>query len=403
VHAFSSSTIHRRGFTGVRLTIALPFLLVVVQLLSPQVSSAADDYKSSFQQGFQAIDRKRYNEAAGKMRDAIRQQPAEGGDTVKISGSFFSPYLPHYYLGVALYYLNDCAGALAEWRESERQGVIARTPEAGTLKSLKAKCGSDPLVEKTRTLAEGEMGRARRIDKTLRGLVEGQEGRTSLGANSDFLQRKKQAEDALAVAGVKLEESKAAQDPQGIDAARDLAAQAAQQLQGLSDEATSLISAWRTQQAELKQSATVTPRREPVPRVPNVVPTAPAPIPTSPTADQLLRASPALPATPKPAPVPADERARLRAAANAFFSGEYAATLSTLRHTFSDQRAASQAALFSAAARMAIYWLGGGREKALLAQAQEDVRRCKSLGGTARRSESAFSPRFKAFFEHPYG
>jgi hypothetical protein len=400
VHAFSLSTIHRRGFTGVRLTIALPFLLVVVQLLSPQVLSAADDYKSSFQQGFQAIDRKRYNEAAGKMRDAIRQQPAEGGDTVKISGSFFSPYLPHYYLGVALYYLNDCAGALAEWRESERQGVIARTPEAGILKSLKAKCGSDPLVEKlvekTRALAEGEMGRARRIDKSLRGLVEGQEGRNSLGANSDFLQRKKQAEDALAAAGTKLEESEAAQDLHGIDAAHDLAAQAAQQLQGLSDEATSLISTWRTQQAELKQ------RREPEPRVPNFVPPAPAPVPKSPTADQPPPAPPASPAPHGPAPVAgADELARLRAAANAFFSGEYEATLSALRHTFSDRRAASQAALFAAAARMAIYWLGGGREKALLAQAREDVRRCKHLGGAARPPESAFSPRFIAFFDNP--
>ncbi|HEY6322905.1 MAG TPA: hypothetical protein VJA16_15245 [Thermoanaerobaculia bacterium] len=373
-------------------------MLVVVQLLSPQVSSAADDYKSSFQQGFQAIDRKRYNEAAGKMRDAIRQQPAEGGDTVKISGSFFSPYLPHYYLGVALYYLNDCAGALAEWRESERQGVIARTLEAGILKSLKAKCGSDPLVEKRIALAEGEMGRARRIDETLRGLVEGQEGRTSLGANSDFLQRKKQAEDSLAAAGVKLEESKAAQDPQGIHAARDLAAQAAQQLQGLADEATALISTWRTQQAELTAASK---GHGPGLKPPHVVPPT-ALVPTSPPTAQPAPAPPASPAPHGPATAPGtDDLARLRAAANAFFSGEYAATLSALRHTFSDRRAASQAALFSAAARMAIYWLGGGREKGLLAQAREDVRRCKHLGGAARPPESAFSPRFIAFFDNP--
>jgi len=391
-------------------TITLLLLLAVVQLLSPQVLSAADDYKSSFQQGFQAIDRKRYNEAAGKMRDAIRQQPAEGGDTVKISGSFFSPYLPHYYLGVALYYLNDCAGALAEWRESERQGVIARTPEAGILKSLWAKCGADPLVAKTRALAEGELGKARQLDDTLRGLIEGQDGRNSLGANADFLKRKKQAEDALATAGAKLEESKAAEDLRGLDASHDLAAQAAQQLQGLSEEARSLISTWRTQQAESKRreqelkAANLGPAAAGTKgAVPTPAEKAPASVSTNASkAVQPVPAPPTLPAPPAPALAPGpDELARLRAAAKAFFSGEYEATLSSLRHTFSDRRTASQAALFSGAARMAIYWLGGEREKALLAQAREDVRRCKRLGGAARPPESAFSPRFLAFFDNP--
>lgn len=74
-----------------------------------------------------------------------------------------------------------------------------------------------------------------------------------------------------------------------------------------------------------------------------------------------------------------------------------------VRHRNLDVDRVIKAALFAAAARMATYWLGGGRDPALLARAREDVRRCKrlnrSLRPPIRPQMTAFSPRFIAFFD----
>lgn len=349
---------------------------------------AAADYKDSFQRGFEALGRKRYAEAAGYLRQALRERPSEGGEPIQISGSFFSPYLPHYYLGVALFHSGDCAGAIREWHESERQGAVAGTSEEGTLKALEAQCRG-PLVDKARLGAEGELDNARRVDRTLRGLVDGPEGREALGGAVDFPQRTKKAEDALAAVTKKVEAATTAGDLDGLGAARDQAAQAAQQLGNLTDEAMSLIAAWRGSPAAAKR-----------------VPSGPSP-PPPPAPPPPAQAGGQQPPLPPAAEAPtAPELAALRSAARAFFAGDYPATLVVLDHaSFTNRRAGAQAALFAAAARMATYWLAGGRDPALLARAREDVRRCKRLGRSLRPAirpqVSAFSPRFIAFFDQP--
>lgn len=360
---------------------------------------AAADYKDSFQRGFEALGRKRYAEAAGYLRQALRERPGEGGEPIQISGSFFSPYLPHYYLGVALFHSGDCAGAIKEWHESERQGAVAGTSEEANLRALETQCRG-PLADKARLGAEGELDNARRVDRTLRGLVDGPEGREALGGTGDFLQRTKQAEDALAALARKIEAAKAAADLDGLAAARDQAAQAAQQLSGLTDEAMSLIGAWRGSPAAAKR----VPGGPPPPLPPAQPPSARAGGQPPPPAEASAAEAPAAEATTAEAPAP--EHAALRSAARAFFAGDYPATLLVLDHaSFTSRRAGAQAALFAAAARMATYWLAGGRDPALLARAREDVRRCKRLNRTLRPSirpqATAFSPRFIAFFDQP--
>lgn len=346
---------------------------------------SAADSEESFRRGFQALDRKRYNEAAGHMRDAIRERPVEGGEPVRISGSFFSPYLPHYYLGVALFRNGDCAGALKEWRESEQQKVVAGTSEAGTLKALKGQC-LGPQIEKEKKAAEAELENAHRRDRELRDVMAGPKGREILGGNTGFVQRTRNAEEQLAEADKKLAEGKTKEDPESLAAARDLAVQAARQFQELTDQAASLIAS-----APPPVQIPVTPARpetgpKPVPQTPPPATTTPPPVSTPP---------------PKPADqTPVPERDKLRSAAGAFFAGDYEAALRALRNSsFSEDRIQAQAALFSAASRMALYWLGGGRDAALLAQAQGDVRRCKRLDRRLRLPKTAFSPRFIAFFD----
>jgi len=378
-----------------RATAAL--LLATVSAFFPLKSEAGSE--DSFRRGFQSLDRKRYNEAAGHMRDAIRERSAEGGEPVRISGSFLSPYLPHYYLGVALFRIGDCTGAVKEWRESERQGVIAGTSEAGTLNSLKGQC-LGPLVEKARKAAEEELENAFRLDRSLREVMAGPEGREPVGGNSAFVHRVQIAEKTLAKASAKLAEGKEAEDPDSLSAARDLALLSAQQLRSLNEEATSLVAAARSKPQPQQPPAQIA-AESPAPRPARTEPAAPAPaaVPSR-TLPPLAQPSPA-PAPGKPAEAaPPPELAKLRAAAGAFFSGDYQATLLALRHrSFADGRIAEQAALFSAAAQMSIYWLGGGRDAALLTQAQEEIHRCKRLNRFLRPPRTAFSPRFITFFE----
>ena len=57
-------------------------------------------------------------------------------------------YLPHFYLGYARFERGDCAGALAAWAESERQGVAPRLPEFEV-----ARRGRKTCEERTRASA----------------------------------------------------------------------------------------------------------------------------------------------------------------------------------------------------------------------------------------------------------
>jgi hypothetical protein len=73
--------------------------------------------------------------------------------------------------------------------------------------------------------AAGELANARRVDRALRGLVDGPEGKAALSANPGFLQRTAKAEDALAAAAKRVDAAKTAADLDGMGAARDQGAQ----------------------------------------------------------------------------------------------------------------------------------------------------------------------------------
>ena len=48
--------------------------------------------------------------------------------------------MPHYYLGLALMNLNDCAGALRNWELAEQDGAIQKTSLYDALESGRQKC-----------------------------------------------------------------------------------------------------------------------------------------------------------------------------------------------------------------------------------------------------------------------
>lgn len=85
-------------------------------------------------------------------------------------------------------------------------------------------------------------------------------------------------------------------------------------------------------------------------------------------------------------------------AAEAYFAGDYAATLERLAGVrFAERRAEAEAALFLGAAHHALHLLAGGQGNHLQA-ATEAVARCRSLDPALNPDSLAFSPQFVAFF-----
>jgi hypothetical protein len=114
-------------------------VLVSALLLLGLPGLAAADYRESYRKGREAVDRKRWAEVAERMREALAENPTEG-EKVKLYGVRFEPYLPHFYLGLALVYAGDCAGAVKAFQASEEQGAIRGTPEEPALRQRRKDC-----------------------------------------------------------------------------------------------------------------------------------------------------------------------------------------------------------------------------------------------------------------------
>jgi hypothetical protein len=88
----------------------------------------AQDKDEAFKRGLSARDGRRWQEVANQMRNAIQADSLES--TRKVGGFLGigqTEYLPHFFLGEALFNLNDCAGAIDEWSVSEQQRVVNNT------------------------------------------------------------------------------------------------------------------------------------------------------------------------------------------------------------------------------------------------------------------------------------
>ena len=84
-------------------------------------------------------------------------------------------------------------------------------------------------------------------------------------------------------------------------------------------------------------------------------------------------------------------------AVTAYLHGRYDETAQILAETkFDDRAAAAEAALFRAAARFALYRIGGEKDTALRAQIDADVRQYRSLAPNARPDPRIFPPSFIA-------
>ena len=386
---------------------ALLWGALLVALAAP--AHPEQDYHASFRSGVQAYERKHYKEAVSALRQAAAVHPQEGGEDIKITGAWSQAYIPHFFLGAALYAQGDCPGALREWKESEHQGFPGYgRDELEVVRARKAAC-LGPLLEERSRSADAEVDQAERERQSLLQLESSQAFRDAL-SDPTLLKKERDAVELLGSVRERMRTAKAAQDPDALAQVQDLARQAGATLRAVKEQASD----------RLRLRPVLPPKQEAVPR-PAVVGDGPPPVPVH--EPPVLKPPPSqTPPSPLQRPTPPAvpgagkvdlqgvidrERARraadpLREGVRAYFAGRYAETLRVLATArFSEPRTQAEAALFAAASRMAEYWLGGMRDEQLLAAARGDVLRCKQLDGGLTPDLRVFSPRFISFFASP--
>ena len=104
------------------LRFVLPLLALLGQPHPAQIHVAPHVFvqtaAQAYREGLTAAEAKQWDLAAERFRQAIARDANERPG-----------YFPHYWLGVAYDELHETSKALAEWRESQRQGAIKGTPE----------------------------------------------------------------------------------------------------------------------------------------------------------------------------------------------------------------------------------------------------------------------------------
>lgn len=103
-------------------------LVLVLTLVMAAVLPAAppqEKWYEAYKRGVGAVNSKSYRAGADALQKAIAEMPNEG--TSVRAGKEILIYVPHFWLGIAKFNLDDVDGALREWRISEEQGAITRT------------------------------------------------------------------------------------------------------------------------------------------------------------------------------------------------------------------------------------------------------------------------------------
>lgn len=388
----SASSAAPAGLIPRRLSLGLRAALVAgaLELVSP--AQALADYKESYKKGLEAAGKKNWAEVARLMQQAAAEQSNEG-EPIKLYGMRFETYLPHYYLGLARFNTGDCAGALREWETSQKQGAV-KGAELKTLIQSQKSCQTraaegepkkapsvDPAqVVQAARAAEAELGKAEETGRSVDALQREPELAGIWSQESAFGGKEKQAQDLLTLARGKLEGGRKSSDLAALAEAKDAASRAAEQLETVRREAGARRDELRQKAAEAARSKELKLAAAPT-RSPAVSPVVSPPV--------------SLPVAPVAGP-PQD----LIAGTQAYFNGRYREAADLLgRTSLPSGPAAAHAALVRAAARYALFVVGGERDATLRQAAVEDVRSCMRTDPALVPDPQAFSPRFVDFFK----
>jgi len=348
-------------------------------VLALRAADARADYKDSYKQGVEAAEKGRWAEVQKYMQEAIAGKATEG-ETIRFYGQRFEPYLPHYYLGLALFNNGDCEGAVRSWNASESQGAVKKAGDAfrqltknkatcqtrlagGAKPSPTATAGPDPgAVNAAVQGAETALGRADEAARAVASLQSDSLLAPTWAQDTGLGPAQDKAKETLSTARARFDAGKRKPDLAQIAEAQELASRAASQFDAVRSHATQ------------KRVTVATP--SPTPRPLGVTPVTPSPS-----------------AATGPPP-------ELVAAAQAFFGAQYQQAANLLGPLEGlPGRAGAHAMVIRAAARHALYLVGGERDSALLSSAAADVRTSRQRDPSLRPDPRAFSPRFLEFFQ----
>ena len=338
---------------------------------------AGADYKDAYKRGMEFVERGNWPGVAQQMRAAAAEQGQEG-EPIKLYGMRFETYLPHYYLGLALFNSSDCAGAVAAWRISEAQGAIKKTAQYKALVKDRGSCEARLAQATPKTpatpnpalhavaAAENEVNAADAASRSVAALA-GEADLSPVWAKEASLSgAQKHGTDLLAQAKAKLEAAKKKPDAAIANEARDLAANASKQFEA----ARQAANAKREESQRAAQKAS----------------------------EEKAHRAEVMPVTPAQSPAASGPPAELRQGARAYFGGEYAQAIQTLSGTQFQGKAALHALLIRAAARYALYASGGRKDEALKRDATTDIQACRRLDASFSPDPQVFSPRFLELF-----
>lgn len=395
--------------------------LVLVGWMSAATVTAGGaelDFLDQYKVGLAAAERGNWTGVETAMRQAIAGRPKE--DARLGAKLYFKRYLPHFYLGRALFEQGDCSAALAAWAESERQGVIQRfAAEKRLMDQGRASCrereAAAAALEKSSQEARQSLGRANSAREAL------EKRRAELESSGTWASGSPSIGSRFAAATRNLETARRRFDSGErveIDQAARLADEVATELTALGQEADRLAGealAARSSGRE-RLSRAIADGRKTITSLAFLEPFPPEIARRKTEIDEAIRRAETLPATASAEETEtlardlAGATSRLRRAANAppealvssadaYFAGDYGRVVELL--TLIDQgdaRAKAHALLFRAAARHALYIIGGETDAELLTAAKVDARAAASADRTLSPLASAFPPGFVELF-----
>ena len=378
---------------------------------------AAADFRDDYKLGIEALERGEWNQASTLFRQVIGERPDE---KARLTRSPFSRrYLPHFYLGQALFGMDDCEGALVAWAESERQGIIPRLPEYQSLVEGRDLCREEAATRsESRTQAQVEIANAEaaaeRVDR-----LQADLGSDRPGSGASLSTRYDDAQQRLLSARSQLTRAVAAEDLDGMRQAAATAREARLMLEAVERDAIQLQAQQRLQQgalisevgslleeAEEQLRATTSLRPYPsqlgrvVAEVSSLVDQG-----RQPGLDQDLERLRELrgalgDALTRLKDAAAPPPTSLAEAARAFFDGDYEKVLELLEDLDGvSRRVALEAHILRAASSFTLFHLGGDGGADLLEAARVEVSSCLEISPAKRPPTAPFSPRFVEFFE----
>jgi len=359
-----------------------PLLLVSLLVALPTVPVPAwadEGFLAAYKDGKDAIDRGDWTAAAISMRQAIEGR-SEEAKRLPFKG-YFHDYVPHFYLGKALFELGNCDGALAAWAESERQGLITERKEYEEIQQGRRVCEQRIAQQQQRVeqAARDFISMAEEAEEEVAALAAEAEVAAFWNQGDPSLaDRQAEAAQLLAQARQRLQQIGDRYDKEALEAVNLIAVEARRKFLGVQEDA----------QERRQQRAAAAPA------------TPPARERSRGSQSASGQRGPATAGTSVPGPASAPPPQALVAAAEAYFAGADDEVIAGLEGgTFSSPRATAHAHLLLAAARYRLYVLGGEEDEALLDAARDSVQASRATEPELIPPARLFPPGFVALYE----